>query len=119
MRQAKKLALNSEEKLFPTAVRGVFIGSKIEEKSGFVNLRHIKSQDYVKGFSSTLLKYMEEAMNPFPEFRIGLSTDFILFSNTILLVENDSFEPIKVKFEGSTKLDLPNPPWEMVKLLGP
>ena len=58
-----------KEKRFYRALKDIFIGAKIEGKSGFVNLMRIKSRYYEKGVFPSLKKDIDEALEPFPEFR--------------------------------------------------
>jgi len=57
------------EKQFFQALEDVFVGTRIEGKSGFVNLMEIKTRYYENIVFPKISKEMDEALKPFPEFR--------------------------------------------------
>ena len=59
----------SKEQLFFDTLRDVFVGAKVEGKSGFVNLMRIKSRYYEQGVFPRFKEDIEQALAPFPEFR--------------------------------------------------
>jgi hypothetical protein len=50
-------------------VKDIFIGAKVEGKSGYINLMRIKSRYYEKGVFPKLHEDVEKALKPFPHFR--------------------------------------------------
>jgi hypothetical protein len=58
----------TKEKKFYKALQDVFIGAKIEGKSGFVNLMRIKS-NYYSQIEKHLQKDIEEKLRPYPAFK--------------------------------------------------
>ena len=59
----------SKEQKFYNALKDIFVGAKVEGESGYINLMRIKSRYYEKGVFPKLQMDIEEALNPFPEFR--------------------------------------------------
>ncbi|MEA2065597.1 MAG: DNA methyltransferase [Thermotogota bacterium] len=59
----------TKEREFYKALRDIFIGAKVEGESGYINLMRIKSRYYEKGIFPKLQKDIEQALEPFPEFR--------------------------------------------------
>ena len=61
-----KTMTNKEQKFF-NALRDVFVGAKVEGKSGYINLMRIKSKYYTEGVFPHLTKDIDEAVRPFSE----------------------------------------------------
>ncbi len=59
----------TKEEEFYDALKDIFVGAKIEGESGYINLMRIKSRYYEKGVFPKLQKDINEALEPFPEFR--------------------------------------------------
>jgi len=59
----------TKEQKFYNALRGIFIGAKVEGESGYINLMRIKSRYYEKGVFPKLQKDIDEVLKPFPNFR--------------------------------------------------
>ncbi|MBW2036403.1 MAG: site-specific DNA-methyltransferase [Deltaproteobacteria bacterium] len=59
----------TKEKAFFDALRDIFVGAKVEGKSGFVNLMRIKSRYYENGVFPQLKEDIDRALASFPEFR--------------------------------------------------
>jgi len=59
----------TKEQKFYDALRDIFVGAKVEGESGYINLMRIKSKYYKKGVFPNLQKDIDEALEPFPEFR--------------------------------------------------
>lgn len=59
----------SKEKRFYDVLKNLFIGAKVEGKSGYINLMGIKVRYYENGVFPRLQKDIKEALKPFPEFR--------------------------------------------------
>ena len=57
-----------EQKFFQ-ALKDLFIGAKVEGESGFINLMRIKSRYFENGVLPHLKQDIDEALQPFPEFR--------------------------------------------------
>ncbi len=57
------------ENQFFDALRDIFVGAKIEGDSGYINLMRIKSRYYEQGVFPQLKKDINEALEPFPDFR--------------------------------------------------
>src|SRR3990172_4195378 len=60
--------MTSEKKFF-NALRDVFIGTKVEGESGYINVMRIKSGYYEKGVFPQLQHDINEALKQFPAFR--------------------------------------------------
>ena len=60
--------MNQKEKLFFDQLKDIFIGAKIEGKSGFINLMRIKSAHFDVIFKE-LNKEIEEETKDFPDFK--------------------------------------------------
>ena len=58
----------SSEETFYQALKELFIGEKVEGKSGFINLMKIKS-NYYKKILEVLQSDIEKELKVFPEFR--------------------------------------------------
>jgi len=71
----------SKEKKFYDSLKDIFIGAKVEGESGYINLMRIKSNYYEKGVFPKLKKDIEEALNPFPDFREELFDKLYTFFN--------------------------------------
>lgn len=71
----------SKEKKFYESLKDIFVGAKIEGESGYINLMKIKSSYYEKGVFPKLKKDIEEALNPFPDFREELFDKLYTFFN--------------------------------------
>jgi hypothetical protein len=54
---------------FENALKDVFVGEKVDGKSGFINLMRIKERYYTKGVFPRLQAHIEKALKPFPELR--------------------------------------------------
>ncbi len=59
----------TRESKFYKALRDIFIGAKVEGKSGYINLMRIKSRYFEKGVFPKLQMDIEEALKPFPNFK--------------------------------------------------
>jgi len=59
----------SKEQKFFDALKDIFIGAKVEGKSGYINLMHIKSRYYEKGVFPKLLNDINKATEFLPQFR--------------------------------------------------
>ena len=57
------------EQQFFDALRDMFVGAKVEGKSGYINLMQIKSRYYTEGVFPQLQRDIDEALKPFPAFR--------------------------------------------------
>jgi len=71
----------TKEQKFYNALRDIFVGAKVEGKSGYINLMKIKSRYYENGVFPKLQKDIEEALKPFPEFREELFDKLYTFFN--------------------------------------
>lgn len=60
---------SAKEARFYQALRDVFVGAKVEGKSGYINLMKIKSRYYENGVFPKLKQDIEKALEPFPDFR--------------------------------------------------
>jgi len=60
--------MTKEEKFF-NALEDIFVGAKVEGESGYINLMRIKSNYYQKKIFPQLQKDIDQALEPFPEFR--------------------------------------------------
>jgi len=58
-----------KEQKFYSALKDIFIGARVEGESGYINLMRIKSRYYEKGVFPKLQKDIDQALEPFPEFR--------------------------------------------------
>ena len=70
--------MTKEQKFYDT-LRDIFIGAKVEGESGYINLMRIKSRYYEKGVFPKLQKDINEALNPFPNFREELFVKLYTF----------------------------------------
>ncbi|MEW6574435.1 MAG: hypothetical protein AB1374_12485 [Bacillota bacterium] len=59
----------TKEEKFYNALKDIFIGAKVEGDSGYINLMRIKARYFEKGVFPKLQKDIEEAIEPFPDFR--------------------------------------------------
>lgn len=59
----------SKEERFLQALKDLFVGARVEGRSGYINLMHIKSRYFEQGVLPRLLAEIDEALAPFPEFR--------------------------------------------------
>lgn len=59
----------TKEQKFHNALKNIFIGAKVEGKSGHINLMRIKSRYYEKGVFPKLQKDIDKALKSFPDFR--------------------------------------------------
>lgn len=59
----------TKEERFYNALKDIFIGAEVEGESGYINLMRIKSRYFEKGILPNLLRDVEEALKPFPDFR--------------------------------------------------
>jgi len=57
------------ESKFYKALRDIFVGAKVEGKSGYINLMRIKSRYFDRGIFPKLQKDIEETSEPFPVFK--------------------------------------------------
>ncbi len=57
------------EKRFYDALRDIFVGAKVEGKSGFINLMQIKSRYYTQGVFPRLKADIEATLKQYPDFR--------------------------------------------------
>ena len=60
--------MTKEEKFF-NALKDIFVGAKVEGESGYINLMRIKSNYYEKKIFPQLQNDIDQALEPFPEFR--------------------------------------------------
>jgi len=91
--------MNQKEKLFFDKLKDVFIGAKIEGKSGFINLMRIKSA-YFDVIFKELVKEIEEKTKDFPEFREELFDKLYSFFKTYFSESGSiyfSYTPLKSK----------------------
>jgi len=72
--------MTKEQKFYKT-LKDVFVGAKVEGKSGYINLMRIKSSYYENGLFPRLGKDIEEVLKPFPEFREELFDKLYTFFN--------------------------------------
>jgi len=72
--------MTKEQKFFDT-LKDIFVGAKVEGESGYINLMRIKSRYYEKGVFPQLSKDIDEALNPFPNFREELFVKLYTFFN--------------------------------------
>ncbi len=63
------MTMATKEQAFFNALRDIFIGVKVEGRSGFVRLMRIKALHYEKVIARRLRRDITEALRPFPEFR--------------------------------------------------
>lgn len=81
-RQTKSQAtISLKEEKFYNSLRDVFVGAKVEGDSGYINLMKIKSRYYTEGVFPILKKDIEEALEPYPEFREELFDKLYTFFN--------------------------------------
>ncbi len=73
--------MGKNETLFNDKLKDIFIGVKIEGKSGFVNLMSIKSA-YFNLISKELNKEVNEKIKDFPEFREEMFDKLYTFFQT-------------------------------------
>ncbi|MBU4228154.1 site-specific DNA-methyltransferase, partial [bacterium] len=72
--------MTKEQKFYDT-LKDIFVGAKVEGESGYINLMRIKSRYYEKGVFPKLQKDINEALNPFPNFREELFNRLYTFFN--------------------------------------
>ena len=58
-----------KERRFLDAVRDLFVGAKVDGKSGYINLMRIKAAYYEKQVGPQLLEDVDKALKVFPDFR--------------------------------------------------
>jgi adenine-specific DNA-methyltransferase len=58
-----------KERRFLDALRDLFVGAKLDGKSGYINLMRIKATYFQKAVEPALFEDISSALNPFPEFR--------------------------------------------------
>lgn len=68
MGQKKSWQYPDKEQKFYNTLRDLFIGTKVEGESGYINLMKIKSK-YFEEIFQRLRKDIDEALKPFPGFR--------------------------------------------------
>jgi len=71
----------NKEKKFYESLKDIFIGEKIQGKSGFINLMKIKSKYFENIILPNLQKDIDNALKPFPEFREELFDKLYTFFN--------------------------------------
>ncbi|MGC9124438.1 MAG: site-specific DNA-methyltransferase, partial [Thermoplasmata archaeon] len=57
------------EERFWNILEDLFIGAKVEGKSGYVNLLKIKSKYFEKYLTPNLREYIDEKLKAFPDFK--------------------------------------------------
>jgi adenine-specific DNA-methyltransferase len=57
------------ETQFLNALHDIFVGARVEGDSGYINLMRIKSRYYEQGIFPLLMKDIDQALQPFPDFR--------------------------------------------------
>jgi adenine-specific DNA-methyltransferase len=62
----------NKEQEFYDALKDIFVGAPVEGESGYINLMRVKSRYYLKGVFPKLQKDIDDALEPFPEFRSEL-----------------------------------------------
>jgi adenine-specific DNA-methyltransferase len=77
----KKNEAAAKERKFYNALRDIFVGAKVEGKSGYINLMRVKSRYYENGVLPRLKKDIEDALKPFPGFREELFDKLYTFFN--------------------------------------
>ncbi len=70
-----------KEQKFYDALKEVFVGAKVEGESGYINLMRIKSRYYERDVFPKLQKDINDALEPFPEFREELFDKLYTFFN--------------------------------------
>ncbi|MHA1341220.1 MAG: site-specific DNA-methyltransferase [Promethearchaeota archaeon] len=91
--------MNQKEKLFFDKLKDVFIGTKIEGESGFINLMRIKSS-YFDVIFKELAKEIEEKTKDFPDFREELFNELYSFFKVYFSESGSiyfSYTPLKSK----------------------
>ncbi len=58
-----------KERRFLDALRGLFVGAKVDGQSGYINLMRIKAGYFEHAVEPALMKDIAEALKPSPEFR--------------------------------------------------
>ncbi|MGB9754282.1 DNA methyltransferase [Roseiflexus castenholzii] len=61
--------MNTKENPFFDAMKGIFIGVPVEGESGYINLMRIKARYFERVIMQHLQKEIEDALQPFPNFR--------------------------------------------------
>ncbi len=74
----------TKEQKFYNALKDIFVGAKVEGKSGYISLMRIKSKYYEKGVFPKLRGDIEESLKPFPKFREELFDKLYTFFNHYL-----------------------------------
>jgi hypothetical protein len=59
----------TRESKFHKALRRIFVGTKVEGKSGYINLMKIKLRYFENGVFPKLQKDIEKTSEPFPVFK--------------------------------------------------
>jgi len=59
----------TKEQKFYNALKDIFVGAKVEGKSGYINLMRIKSRYYEKGVFPKLQEDIEKSTEPFHDFK--------------------------------------------------
>jgi len=59
----------TKEQKFYNTLKDIFVGAKVKDESGYINLMRIKSRYYEKGVFPKLQDDIDEALEPSPEFR--------------------------------------------------
>lgn len=59
----------TKEQKFHNALKNIFIGAKVEGKSGYIKLMGIKLRYFEKGIFPKLQKDIEKTSEPFPVFK--------------------------------------------------
>lgn len=62
------MPMTKEQKFF-NALRDLFVGAKVEDESGYINLMRIKSRYYEQGVFPKLKQDIDIALQSFPSFR--------------------------------------------------
>jgi len=76
-----KMKKVTKEEQFYESLKDIFIGEKIQGKSGFINLMKIKSKYFENIILPNLQKDIDNALKPFPEFREELFDKLYTFFN--------------------------------------
>jgi adenine-specific DNA-methyltransferase len=58
-----------KERRFLDALRDLFVGAKVDGKSGYINLMRIKSKWFREAVEPALFEEIDKGIKPFPEFR--------------------------------------------------
>jgi len=61
--------MTKAEQKFLDALKDVFVGATVEGESGYINLMRIKARYFEQGVFPALLRDIEDALQPFPDFR--------------------------------------------------